>query len=216
MEQSTHQPKPAVTTEGIILKVENILSRLNPATVFQKEQPIEVELGSGDGSFIAAYARAHPESNFFAVERLLGRLRKIEKKAKRFGLSNICGLRIEAGYFLDFLLPHPSAQAIHVYFPDPWPKRKHRPNRLINEEFTVRCTRVLRPGGVVYLRTDDLDYFQQMKRVFDANKNFQEVPTPESISSFITDFERNFHTQGVPTLAAAYRLVAASIDREEA
>ncbi|HTD85068.1 MAG TPA: tRNA (guanosine(46)-N7)-methyltransferase TrmB, partial [Candidatus Binatia bacterium] len=136
------------------------------------------------------------------VERLLGRIRKVERKAKRAGLTNVSLMRIEAYYFLEYLLPRQSLVALHVYFPDPWPKRKHRKNRLLNEAFAETCTRVLAPGGTVYLRTDDADYFQQMQSVF---KHFKPAPTPPALAAILTDFERQFHTRGVPTLAAAYK-----------
>ena len=96
--------------------------------------------------------------------------------------------------------------AIHVYFPDPWPKRKHRKNRLINAQFTVLAARVLKPNCVVWLRTDDLDYFQQMTEVFGDNEFFEKVETPEELSIVITDFERGFQARGVSTQRAAYRL----------
>ena len=63
--------------------------------------------------------------------------------------------------------------ALHIYFPDPWPKKKHRKNRLINESFPRLARAALAPDGVVYLRTDDADYFAQMTEVFGASKEFQ-------------------------------------------
>jgi tRNA (guanine-N7-)-methyltransferase len=107
---------------------------------------------------------------------------------------------------LEFLLPEQSVTALHVYFADPWPKRKHRKNRLVNERFTELAGTVLVPKGVVFLRTDDADYFAQMVRVFDSNSRFEKTETPVELSSVVTDFERNFHLRSVPTLAAAYRL----------
>ena len=190
----------------MIHKIESIVQPLNFATLFPKQQPLEVELGAGDGSFLAKFAQAHPEHNFIGVERLLGRLRKIEKKGLRAGLTNLRLVRIEASYFLEFLLPQKSVTALHVYFPDPWPKRKHRKNRLINEQFTQLVAKVLRQEGIIYLRTDDADYFAQMIRVFDANPAFKKTETSTTISSVVTDFERNFHLRGVLTLAAAYQL----------
>ena len=190
----------------LIHKIESIVQALDFATLFPKPQPLEVELGAGDGSFLAKYAQAHPEHNFIGVERLLGRLRKINKKGSRAGLTNLRLVRIEASYFLEFLLPEKSTVALHVYFPDPWPKRKHRKNRLVNERFTELVGKVLTRDGIIFLRTDDADYFAQMVRVFDANPTFEKIETPVTLSSVVTDFERNFHLRGVPTLAAAYQL----------
>ena len=181
-----------------------ITERLNLGKQFSSAQPLEVELGSGDGSFLANYAKLHPERNFLGVERLLGRLRKLDRKGLRAGLSNLRGLRIESSYCLEYLLPLASVSALHIYFPDPWPKRKHRKNRLINDRFTAVARQALVPGGVVYLRTDDEDYFAQMVTSFATDAAFKLIDTPAELSAVVTDFERNFLTRGIATRRAAY------------
>lgn len=184
----------------------SVLQPLPLAELFPQQRPFEVELGSGDGSFLSKYAKLHPERDFLGVERLLGRLRKLDRKGRRLGLDNMRCLGIEATYVMEFLLPPGAVEALHIYFPDPWPKRKHRKNRLINEQFTEMARKVLKPQGIVYLRTDDLDYFAQMVRVFDANPAYAKEETPEELRTVVTDFERNFNLRGVPTQRAAYRL----------
>jgi tRNA (guanine-N7-)-methyltransferase len=114
-------------------------------------------------------------------------------------------VRIESSYFLQYLLPKSSTERMHIYFPDPWPKRKHRPNRLINERFTQLAHAVLAPGGIVYLRTDDQDYFKQMLGVFGASPLFRPVETPGELSAVVTDFEKGFTARGIGTLRAAYQ-----------
>ena len=190
----------------LLYELPTILERIQLAQLFDRDQPLEVELGCGDASFLAEYARQNPQKNFIGVERLLGRLQKLDKKCRRLGLTNTRGVRIESSYFLEYLLPPHSATALHIYFPDPWPKKKHRRHRLINERFPVLARRALAPGGTVFLRTDDPDYFQQMIEVFDAAKEFQKTETPEALSQITTDFERDFNAQGIQTLRAAYRL----------
>ncbi len=192
---------------SLIYQPQSIVERMAPAQLFPKDQPLEVELGSGDGSFLAQWAKLRPETNFLGVERLLGRLRKLDRKGQRAGLSNLRCVRLEASYLMEYLLPPTSVRAVHVYFPDPWPKRKHRKNRLINASFTEITARVLAPGGIIFLRTDDLDYFAQMTSVFGANARFCAVETPAELLATVTDFERNFHARGVPTQWAAYQLV---------
>jgi tRNA (guanine-N7-)-methyltransferase len=204
-EMTPPPPTPAATS--LIFRPASWIGRLSLPEMFARMQPLEVELGSGDGSFLAQWAAACPERNFLGVERLLGRLRKLDRKAQRIGLANLRLMRIEAGYFLEFLLPSRSVNALHVYFPDPWPKRKHRRHRLVNERFPDLSSRVLMPQGVVYLRTDDADYFAQMQEVFGADKRFHFAETPDKLASVATDFERDFQARGIATLRAAWRLV---------
>lgn len=201
------QPVAEAGPPAIIFRPPSYVERLDVGALFPTPQPLEVELGAGDGSFFVQWAALNPGTNFLGVERLLGRLRKIERKARRLGLANVRALRLEAAYFAEFLLPRNSVSAVHIYFPDPWPKRKHRANRLINEPFIEVLRAVLIADGIVYLRTDDADYFAQMTRVFDANKNFALVPTPERLAAVLTDFERTFVARGIQTNRAAYRRV---------
>jgi tRNA (guanine-N7-)-methyltransferase len=190
---------------SLLHELPTILERIDLSRLFTAPQPLEVELGCGDASFLAEYARQNPQKNFIGVERLLGRLQKLDKKCRRLGLSNTRGVRIESSYFLEYLLPPHCAEALHIYFPDPWPKKKHRRHRLINERFPALARQVLLPGGMVFLRTDDSDYFQQMNEVFDAATEFEKTETSAALAGITTDFERDFNAQGIPTLRAAYR-----------
>lgn len=200
---------PGSISTSLIYRPASWVERLRLEEMFPVPRPLEVELGSGDGSFMAKWAALKPERNFLGVERLLGRLRKLDRKAQRAGLANLRLMRIEAAYFLEFLLPLKSVTSMHLYFPDPWPKRKHRKNRLVNERFPELVSRVLVADGVMYLRTDDLDYFSQMREVFAADKRFVEVETPAELMAVITDFERGFQARGVGTNRAVYRLATA-------
>jgi tRNA (guanine-N7-)-methyltransferase len=200
-------PPATEAPQNLNIELRSILEPLNISEFFPRPQPLEIELGCGDASFLLNYAKAHPERNFIGVERLGGRIRKLDRKGRRAGLTNLRGVRIESGYFLEYLVPPKSASALHIYFPDPWPKRKHLKNRFINECFPEIARRVLQPGGIVYLRTDHEDYFQQMTTVFAASDAFRPVETPEELSFVLTDFEAEFLKQGLKTNRAAYQLV---------
>jgi tRNA (guanine-N7-)-methyltransferase len=191
---------------SLIYELSSVIERLNLAQLFPRPQLLEVELGCGDASFLVEYARRHPDRNFIGVERLLGRLRKLDRKGRRAGLMNLRGMRIESSYFLQYLLPPHSVSVLHIYFPDPWPKKKHRKYRLINEHFPEIARAALAPGGAVYLRTDDEDYFSQMTGVFGADREFEPVATPSELAEGLTDFEREFRERGIQTLRAAYQL----------
>ena len=191
----------------VLYSLPSILERLDLASLFSSRQPLEIELGCGDGSFLADYAQRHPEHNFIGIERLLGRIRKLGRKGERAGLTNLRAIRIESSYFLEYLLPPHSAAALHIYFPDPWPKRKHRRHRLINERFPGLARGALAEHGVVFLRTDDENYFQQMTAVFAASPAFRSIETPLDLARRLTDFEAEFADRGIATLRAAYQRI---------
>jgi tRNA (guanine-N7-)-methyltransferase len=194
----------SLAPENLVIRLSSIVEPLDLAELFPKKQPLEVELGCGDASFLVEFARRNPEINFIGVERLLGRISKLDKKGRRAGLDNLRGVRIESSYFLKWLLPENSISALHIYFPDPWPKKRHRKNRLINEAFPALASAALAPEGKIYLRTDDADYFSQMTEVFGAAKGFKKIETPAELMELLTDFERDFHARGIKTLHAAY------------
>ena len=196
---------PTIDLTNLVYEFKSIVEPLALAELFPRPQRLEGELGCGDASFLAEYARRHPETNFIGVERLLGRIKKLDRKGRLAGLTNLRGARIESAYFLQYLLPAHSAAALHIYFPDPWPKKKHHRHRLINQGFPDLARQALVPGGVVYLRTDDRDYFTQMIEVFGARREFRPVSTPVELAGVLTDFEREFNASGIPTLSAAYQ-----------
>jgi tRNA (guanine-N7-)-methyltransferase len=189
----------------LVVELDSIVKPLRLAELFPKSQPLEIELGCGDATFLVEYALRHPERNFIGVERLLGRISKLDRKGRRAGLVNLRGVRIESSYFLQYLLPPHSASILHIYFPDPWPKKKHRKNRLVNEHFPALARATLVSDGRVYLHTDDTDYFAQMTEVFGASREFEKIETPMELAEVLTDFEREFNARGIPTLRAAYQ-----------
>ena len=204
---SPEHSQPMAAAPSLIQPITSIVGPLVLDRLFVRAQPLELELGSGDGSFIVHYAASLPGHNFIAVERLLGRLRKIDRKGRRAGLTNLKAIRLEAAYFIEYLMPPATVCALHVYFPDPWPKRRHRHHRLVNERFPELAARVLELRGVVYLRTDDGDYLDQMNTLFGASNRFRPVETPVELRNLPTDFEQDFQAKGIRTLHSAYELV---------
>ncbi len=192
----------------LIFKPKSYVEQLPLSEMFENASPLEVELGSGDGSFIVQYARLNPAVNFIGVERLLGRFRKIDRKGLRAGLRNLRLVRLEASYFLAFMLPADSLKAIHIYFPDPWPKRRHWNRRLINDQFAKTVEQKLQTSGFIFLRTDDIPYLEQMQRVFGSNPSFIPVEAPAQLLAVHTDFERGFQQRGVQTHALAFQKIS--------
>lgn len=190
----------------LIFRPDSFFDPLDIASLFGQSAPLEVELGSGDGSFLAAWATLNPGRNFLGVERLLGRLRKLDRKGLRGGLKNLRLIRVEAGHLVDIMLPPRSVTALHVYFPDPWPKRRHHKNRLVHESFPAMARRALKPGGIVFLRTDFEEYFTAMQDAFRSHAAFVETSTPAELLAVHTDFERGFRERNLPIYHTACRL----------
>ena len=192
--------------DALLHDFQSITEPLRLEELFTQPQPTELEIGCGDGGFLLEYAQRHPECNFLGVERLLGRVRKLSKRGQHAGLNNLRLLRIEARYVLDYLLPERAFSAVHIYFPDPWPKDKHARHRLIQPDFLPRIRRILAPDGVLYLRTDAPPYFEQMRETFRGSGEFAEESTPAALSEITTEFERQWLAEGKRTHYAAYCL----------
>jgi tRNA (guanine-N7-)-methyltransferase len=195
-----------MSDDALLHDFQSITEPLRWEKLFSVQQPAELEIGCGDGGFLLEWASRHPEKNFLGVERLLGRLRKLSKKGSRAGLTNLRLLRIEARYLIQYLLPKNSFEAIHIYFPDPWPKDKHRRHRLIDADFPALAARILAPHGVLHLRTDDPSYFEQMQKSFAPAADFAPEESPAALAALTTEFERQWNAEGKKTHRASFRL----------
>jgi len=185
----------------------NYFAPLTVESIFPErpDAPLEIDLGSGDGAFLVARALQHPDRNFLGVERLLGRIRRTCRRLARAGALNARILGVESHYTVRYLLPPRSVHIIHVMFPDPWPKRRHERNRLIQRDFLDAVHNVLIPGGELRLTTDSADYFQQMRATFELHPGLIEEPWRPAEDYPQTDFERRFRAEGLPIHRALLR-----------
>jgi tRNA (guanine-N7-)-methyltransferase len=168
--------------------------QMDMAVVFPREGQLEVDLGCGDGSFLVAMALRHPERNYLGTERLMGRVRSTCRKAQRAGVTNVRLLRVESAYVLRHLLPPGTASRFYVLFPDPWPKRRHWPRRLIQPQFLQAAAMALNRGGELCIKTDDADYFAHIGKTAAGCEYFAAAPWEEDVPR--TDFERHYAAQG--------------------
>jgi tRNA (guanine-N7-)-methyltransferase len=180
------------------------LKPLDWRKVFARSGPIEVDVGSGKGSFLLWIAQSKPATNFLGVERLPTRARKIDKKILKLGLENVRLIRVEAGYLVGKLVPDESVRAYHIYFPDPWPKRRHHRRRLLQAGFVADLHRTLQPGGAVNVATDHEEYFEQIARLMTGHGGFVPTELETLPAEAKTDFEREFATAGRPIYRGRY------------
>ena len=186
------------------ISVADLCARLDWSRLFGNDNPIELDLGAGDGGFALAYAKQHPEINLLAVERLLGRVRKIEKRAARAELGNLRVLRLEFGYTVKYLLPPDTISIAHILFPDPWPKRRHWPRRLIQPEFVRDLAVALKPGGEFRFTTDHEHYFETAQQAIRDSNVLQPSPVWDWSVDPRTDFQQTFDAEGRSTYRARW------------
>jgi tRNA (guanine-N7-)-methyltransferase len=172
----------------------DLFRTIDLAELFPTLAPLEVDLGCGDGSYLVAMARAHPERNFIGTERLFGRVKNTCRKAERARLTNLRVLRIESAYVVKHLLPRQSVSRFYILFPDPWPKRRHWSRRLIQAEFLNDAAAALSSGGELCVKTDDADYFSYIRKTAENCKSLAAHPWEEEVPQ--TDFERHYAAQG--------------------
>ena len=168
--------------------------------IFGNGRPVEVEIGTGKGTFLLARAAARGELNFLGIESARAYCHYAADRFRRAGLANVRMLRADAAHFFRACLPDASIWRLHVYFPDPWPKRRHRRRRLIQPSFLKDVRRTLRPGGQLIVVTDHQGYFIQIRRVLQAAGGLARIGFPRMTGDPAelvgTNFERKYIARG--------------------
>ncbi len=180
---------------------ESYVEPLDAGKIFGRLAPLQVDLGCGDGSFLAALARQTPAHDFLGIERLAGRVRSASRKAA--ALPNVRVLRVETAYAVRYLLPPDSVSVFHLLFPDPWPKRRHHRRRIFTTEFLDAIRTALAPGGCLRIATDQLDYFGEMERLVQSSATLQVERENGAGPQPVTTFEKKFVMAGAPIYRTA-------------
>jgi tRNA (guanine-N7-)-methyltransferase len=176
-------------------------------SLFGNEGPVELEIGVGKGRFLLGQAAARPEVNFLGIEWSLKYLRVAKERAQRQGLTNLRLFRADARHVLATLLPDRSVGRVHVYCPDPWPKKRHRKRRLFTPAAVGHIERALIPGGYLHLSTDVRDYFDEIREMVPGSSDLREAEDPlfpiESPGGR-TSYEAKYLQAGRPIHRATY------------
>jgi tRNA (guanine-N7-)-methyltransferase len=181
------------------------VDRLKVGEIFERPAPLEVDLGCGDGSFLASVAALRPAHNFLGIERLAGRVRSACHKAR--SLPNVRVLRIETTYAVRYLFARESVSVFYFLFPDPWPKRRHHQRRVFKADFLDDLINALAPGGVLRITTDQRDYFDEMNNLAQARDELHDLSN-EIEEMPATTFERRFRSSGLPIYRLELRKIS--------
>jgi len=173
------------------------VARLDLLQLFGRSAPLHVDLGCGDGSFLCELAQQFPKRDFLGIERLTKRVEKVRRKAEK--IANVRVLRADTLFAVRDLLPENSVETFYLFFPDPWPKRRHQFRRIFTREFVDAVAVALEQNGFLQIATDQLDYFHQIDRLTRAHLQFQVVQrSSNDVVLPLTKFERKFREQGAP------------------
>ena len=167
---------------------------------------VELDMGCGAGSFTVALAERYPERTVYAADVMLGRLRKVVKKMEHRRLTNMQVLRVEARNLIAMMLPDSSLDRIHILCPDPWPKNRHRGNRLLCSDFTTQLHRVLKADGIFHFSSDDEYYCEAVNKVIAASGLFESFPEGiADLTGIKSDFEKRWLAEGKMVHHRAWR-----------
>jgi len=196
-------------TPSPILTVTDPVRPIPCDALYDLSRPLEIEVGCGKGRFLTGRAAAHPDCEFLGVERMLERVRSFARKTTRLGLANAHVLRLEALYTFHYLLPAHHARRVYVFFPDPWPKKRHHSHRLFGPLFLNALWKRLETGGELQFATDHEEYFHTVEDCFAADARFARIAPMERGPEEWTEFETLFRGQGLPIHAAAWKALPA-------
>jgi len=203
----------------VSLRLEDLDGQIDFIRLFGRPGPVHIEIGIGRGTFLVNQAKAHPQLNFLGIEWANKYYRYCVDRIGRWNLTNVRIIRTDAAQFLTDYISDSSVDCFHVYFPDPWPKKRHHKRRFFNTANTDQLLRSLKPGGHLRIATDHAEYFEQIKNVMAANADRVEqvdfLPAAGATASACVDkrggewvgtnFERKYLKENRPIFCLAVR-----------
>jgi len=194
---------------SVSLKAEDLDGKMDFAQIFGRAGPVHVEIGTGKGTFLVNQAKVQPQVNFLGIEWARRYYRYAVDRIGRWELTNVRIIRTDAASLLAQFVPDDSVQCFHIYFPDPWPKKRHHKRRFLNAANLDQLLRCLRPGGHIRVATDHAEYFEQIREVLAGRgERLEEVdflPTAGAeMGEWVgTNFERKYLKEDRPIFCLA-------------
>ncbi len=182
---------------------------LDWAALFGNDRPVEIEVGFGKGLFLLNQGATRPDTNFLGVEIERKYVLLTATRVARREYHNVKLACTDARWFLTARVAADSVAAMHVYFPDPWWKTRHRKRRLFTEEFAEQVARVLKPSGRFHFVSDVQDYFEESVGMVAAQGRLRSLPPPavgepRGDDDYLTNFERKYRKEGRPIYRALF------------
>ena len=153
---------------NVALKPEDIAGKINFSDIFGRKKAVHIEVGSGRGTFLVNQSVALPGINFLGIEWANKYYRYAVDRMGRKKIGNVRLIRTEAAVFIAEHIEDNSVGCFHIYFPDPWPKKRHHKRRFICKENVTQLIRCLKKNGLINIATDHAEYFQWMQNVFES------------------------------------------------
>ena len=147
-------------------------SQIDLQTLFPKSQPIVMEIGYGMGEATWQIAKADPSTNYLGVEVHMPGVGKLMARLDEYELTNVRLIERDVFEVFYYMVKDQSLDGVHLFFPDPWPKKRHFKRRIINERFLADVSAKLKPGGYLHIATDWVPYAEWIKEVFSQTKLF--------------------------------------------
>ncbi|MGD8453726.1 MAG: tRNA (guanosine(46)-N7)-methyltransferase TrmB [Phycisphaerae bacterium] len=169
--------------------------------LFGRVAPVELEIGTGKAGFLLRRAREHSERDFFGIEWANEFYKYAVDRMQRWGVPNVRLTRTDAAHFIRVQCPRESLTALHVYHPDPWPKKRHHKRRLFQLPFVNAAVQCLVPGGHWAVQTDHAEYFAAIRPLLLGHPELVEVPFDDpafgvSAAQVETNFEIKYRREG--------------------
>jgi len=194
----------------IALKPEELDGKIDFVRVFGRPGPVHIEIGVGKAAFLLNEAKAQPQVNLLGIEWARKYYRYAVDRIGRWGLTNIRIIRTDAAAFLANSIPDNCVDCFHIYFPDPWPKRRHNKRRFFCPANLQHLLRALKTGGQLKIATDHFDYFQHIRELIAAEEKLEEIEFLPAAGAnqgewLGTNFERKYIKENRPIYTLAVR-----------
>jgi tRNA (guanine-N7-)-methyltransferase len=199
-----------LTVEDIIVEPPGEGQIVDPMSWFDSPGPFELEIGCGKGGFLLHRATAHPHLRLLGIEWANKYFRYCADRMARRGVINVRVMRTNAAAFVMHHLPPECISVLHLYHPDPWPKKRHHKRRLVQQGFVDAAARSLVHGGRWLVQTDHAEYFEQIKTLLGGQAELRPLD-PQQVADLTgaewagTNFEIKYTREGRAIYRAAYR-----------